>query len=97
MRISVCNFAENLFNQGFAIKGMQNRTRNFLYVPVAQLDRVSDSDSDGCRFESCQAHHKEVVTFLWQLLYLMLITGFERAGSRIVTTTYISTKNNATK
>ena len=66
-------------------------------MPVAQLDRVSDSDSDGCRFESCQAHHKEVVTFLWQLLYLMLITGFERAGSRIVTTTYTSTKNNATK
>ena len=26
-------------------------------VPVAQLDRVSDSDSDGCRFDSCQAHH----------------------------------------
>ncbi len=38
---------------------MQNRTRNFLYVPVAQLDRVSDSDSDGCRFESCQAHQNE--------------------------------------
>lgn len=70
---------------------MQNRTRNFLYVPVAQLDRVSDSDSDGCRFESCQAHHKEVVTFLWQLLYLMLIAGFERAGSCIVTTTYTCT------
>ena len=26
-------------------------------MPVAQLDRVSDSDSDGCRFDPCQAHH----------------------------------------
>ena len=26
------------------------------HVPVAQLDRVSDSDSEGHRFESCQAH-----------------------------------------
>ena len=25
-------------------------------VPVAQLDRVSDSDSDGCRFDSCRVH-----------------------------------------
>lgn len=23
-------------------------------VPVAQLDRVSDSDSDGCRFDPCR-------------------------------------------
>ena len=28
-------------------------------VPVAQLDRVSDSDSDGCRFESCRVHHQD--------------------------------------
>lgn len=76
---------------------MQNRTRNFLYVPVAQLDRVSDSDSDGCRFESCQAHHKEVVTFLWQLLYLMLIAGFERVGNRIASTGWNIHKNNAVK
>ena len=27
------------------------------YVPVAQLDRVSDSDSEGRRFESCRAYH----------------------------------------
>ena len=26
-------------------------------APVAQLDRVSDSDSGGCRFEPCQARH----------------------------------------
>ena len=30
-------------------------------MPVAQLDRVSDSDSDGRRFESCQAHHRKSV------------------------------------
>ena len=27
------------------------------YVAVAQLDRVSDSDSEGRRFESCQPYH----------------------------------------
>ena len=26
-------------------------------MPVAQLDRVSDSDSEGRRFESCRAYH----------------------------------------
>lgn len=28
-------------------------------VPVAQLDRVSDSDSEGCRFESCRVRHQK--------------------------------------
>ena len=28
-----------------------------LFVPVAQLDRVSDSDSEGRAFESHQAYH----------------------------------------
>ena len=28
-----------------------------IYVPVAQLDRASDSDSEGRRFESCRAYH----------------------------------------
>ena len=27
------------------------------HAPVAQLDRVSDSDSEGHRFESCRAYH----------------------------------------
>ena len=27
-------------------------------VPVAQLDRVLDSDSSGCRFESCRVRQK---------------------------------------
>ena len=27
------------------------------FAPVAQLDRVSDSDSDGCRFDPCRVHH----------------------------------------
>ncbi len=26
------------------------------FVPVAQLDRVSDYGSEGCRFNSCRAH-----------------------------------------
>ena len=28
-------------------------------MPVAQLDRVSDSDSEGRKFESCRAYQKE--------------------------------------
>ena len=27
------------------------------FASVAQLDRASDSDSEGRRFDSCQAHH----------------------------------------
>ena len=27
------------------------------YAPVAQLDRVTDSDSVGRRFDSCRVHH----------------------------------------
>ncbi len=30
---------------------------NAKYAPVAQLDRVSDSDSEGRAFESHQAYH----------------------------------------
>ena len=30
----------------------------FRYAPVAQLDRVSDSDSEGRAFESHQAYHQ---------------------------------------
>ena len=28
------------------------------HAPVAQLDRVVDFESNGCRFESCRACHK---------------------------------------
>ena len=27
------------------------------FAPVAQLDRVSASEAEGRRFDSCQAHH----------------------------------------
>ena len=30
-----------------------------IYAPVAQLDRASDSDSEGRAFESRQAHHTQ--------------------------------------
>jgi hypothetical protein len=26
-----------------------------IFAPVAQLDRVADFESEGCRFESCRA------------------------------------------
>ena len=31
-------------------------SKNLFYVPVAQLDRVHDYGSWGCRFNSCRAH-----------------------------------------
>ena len=31
------------------------------FAPVAQLDRVSDSDSDGCRFDPCRVHHLRAI------------------------------------
>ena len=34
-------------------------------MPVAQLDRVLDSDSSGCRFEPCQARHKNKEDIHW--------------------------------
>ena len=30
-------------------------------APVAQLDRVSDSDSEGHRFDSCRVYHTPAV------------------------------------
>ena len=38
------------------MRGLCNKTE---YVPVAQLDRVTDSDSVGRRFESFQARQQE--------------------------------------
>ena len=43
---------KNLAGQGFPI-----------YVPVAQLDRVLDSDSKGRWFESSQAYHQKALAF----------------------------------
>ena len=30
--------------------------RHFYYAPIAQLDRVPDYESGGCRFDSCWVH-----------------------------------------
>lgn len=52
-------------------------------VPVAQLDRVSDSDSDGCRFESCRVHQKYGVSkmltpyFCFALYNIRIRTGWQ--------------------
>ncbi len=35
-----------------------------LYVPVAQLDRVSDSDSEGRAFESHRAYQKKDIHWM---------------------------------
>ena len=39
------------------------------HAPVAQLDRVSDSDSEGHRFESCRAYAKRSLVFTRDLFY----------------------------
>lgn len=39
------------------INSIGAKTPTELYASVAQLDRASDSDSEGRRFDSCQAHH----------------------------------------
>ena len=31
------------------------------YAPVAQLDRASDSDSEGHRFDSCRVHQTSII------------------------------------
>ena len=36
-----------------------------IFLPVAQLDRVPDSDSVGRRFESCWAGQKTPSTLTW--------------------------------
>ena len=39
-------------------KARETREARGVYVPVAQLDRVSDSDSEGRRFEPCRAYQR---------------------------------------
>ena len=43
---------------GSDIAGRGSEKDNKILVPVAQLDRVSDSDSEGRRFESFRARQK---------------------------------------
>ena len=51
-----------------------------LYAPVAQLDRVSDSDSEGRWFESSRAYQK---THPNGVRLLVRPTGFEPATFRV--------------
>ncbi len=39
------------------------------YAPVAHLDRVSDYESEGSRFESCQAHQSGLL-ILGHIIYM---------------------------
>ena len=48
------------------------------YAPVAQLDRVTDSDSVGQRFESARAYHKKPLEALcFKGLFIFYIFGME--------------------
>ena len=42
------------------------------YVPVAQLDRVSDYESEGSGFEPLQAHKKRRYEVFYYISYLLL-------------------------
>ena len=39
------------------------RSSALIDAPLAQLDRVSDYESEGCRFESYRVHNREVAQF----------------------------------
>lgn len=38
-------------------------------MPVAQLDRVSDSDSDGCRFDPCRVRQNIIEALLYRVFF----------------------------
>ena len=47
---------------------------SFSRAPIAQLDRVSDYESEGCRFDSCWARHRRTMLAgwsSWQLVRLI--------------------------
>ena len=48
------------------------------FPPLAQLDRVSDSDSEGDRFESCRAGHKNKPVYLPYMRVFLYYRGSER-------------------
>ena len=45
------------FSAGLFLVRQDFVSEKFICASVAQLDRASDSDSGGRRFDSCQAHH----------------------------------------
>ena len=47
-----CNFVFPSHNGGSAVW-----RNSYRYALVAQLDRASDYESEGCRFDSCRAHY----------------------------------------
>ena len=52
--------------------------RHQLYAPIAQLDRVTDFESGGRRFESCWARHIKSTSFgSVFLIELEFVAGFE--------------------
>ena len=55
---------------------MRPENINLIFAPVAQLDRVSDSDSEGRAFESHQAYQKETTIFDRKLSFLFVLLSF---------------------
>ena len=64
------------FAKKYIILPFGQRVRKKANVPVAQLDRVSDSDSDGCRFESCRVHQKYGVSKNAYAVFLVCVPNY---------------------
>ena len=57
------------------------------FAHIAQLDRASDSDSEGRRFDSCQARQMAWTPFIYAVSFLFA-TNFPRFFLRSVQSTF---------
>ena len=67
--------------------GRYNKTRSPArtpreYAPVAQLDRVSDYESEGRGFESLPAHQKPVTQKMSQALFFVVSRKISKVDDR---------------
>ena len=71
-RRAVIKNAETFFEKMLDIlgNGWYYNTRS---APVAQLDRVSDYESEGREFESLPAHQDHLLNGKWSFLFIFLI------------------------
>ena len=65
--------------------GMVNLRALVDLAPVAQLDRVADFESEGCRFESCRARFcnslsQKILRFSWKCFSARKSTFLARVG-----------------
>lgn len=61
---------------------VQQHCWTFSLAPVAQLDRASDFESAGCRFEPCQAQCFSITVSDFQNYLLLFLTRFLKNSMR---------------